>query len=99
MRILEELARLQAGETYPLVDLLRREVVNLSWGTTLLLITPKLDEALYDGLFQAQRAGLDIVLLPCGVCLKSRLHKARAEYFGFGFHQIFTEKDMDLWRR
>jgi uncharacterized protein (DUF58 family) len=99
MRILELLARLQAGETVPLVDLLRREVVNLSWGTTLLMITPNLDEALYEGLFQAQRAGLDIVLLPCGPVSGIQVAQRRAEYFGFGFCQIFTEKDLDLWRR
>jgi hypothetical protein len=99
MRILEELARLQAGVTYPLVNLLRREVVNLSWGTTLLMITANLDEALYDGLFQAQRAGLDIVLLPCGAVPEVKAAQGRAEYFGFGFYQIFTEKDLDVWRR
>jgi len=99
MRILEVLARLQAGETYPLVELLQRAVVNLPWGTTLLMITPNLDEALYEGLFQAQRAGLDIVLLPCGPVAHVQAAKQRAEYFGFGFYQIFTEKDLDLWRR
>jgi uncharacterized protein (DUF58 family) len=99
MRILEVLARLQAAETYPLVELLQREVVNLSWGTTLLLITSNLDEALYDGLFQAHRRGLDIVLLPCGPVPEVKVAQGRAGYFGFGFYQIFTEKDLDLWRR
>jgi uncharacterized protein (DUF58 family) len=99
MHILEMLARLQAGKTYAIVELLQREVVNLPWGTTLLMITPNLDEALYEGLFQAQRAGLDIVLLPCGPVADVQAAQRRAEYFGFGFYQIFTEKDMDLWRR
>jgi hypothetical protein len=98
MRVLEVLARLKAGETFPLVELLKREVVGLSWGTTLLMITSNLDEALYDGLFQAQRLGLDIVLLPCGPVPEVKAAQGRAEYFGFGFYQIFTEQDLDVWR-
>lgn len=99
MRVLDVLARVQLGETYPLVQLLRRETVNLSWGTTLILITPQVDEELFDALFQARRAGLNMVLIPCGIIADIHSMRRRAEQFGIPFFSIFDEDDLDIWRR
>lgn len=99
MRILDVLARVQPGMSYPFVLLLQRQVVHLPWGTTLLLITSNLNESLFDGLFQAQRAGLNVVLLPCGTVAGFEQIRRRAEYFGFPIYQILDERDLDIWRQ
>lgn len=99
MRILDVLARVQTGETFPLVELLRRELVNLSWGTTLIVITPWMDDELFDGLFQARRAGMNAVLVPCGFFPGAQEARHRADSFGFPYFELLTERDLDLWRR
>lgn len=99
MRVLDVLARVQLGETFPLVQLLRRETVNLSWGTTLILITPRTDEELFDALFHARRAGLNTVLIPCGLIADIHTMRRRAEHFGFPFFPIFDEDELDIWRK
>lgn len=99
IRILEVLARIQAADTYPLVESLERETVRLSWGTTLIVITPCLDETLFKGLFHARRAGLNAALIPCGTVSGSAEARQRAQYFGFPYYPILAESDLDLWRR
>jgi uncharacterized protein (DUF58 family) len=44
MRLLEQLARLEAVDTVPFAEWLPRACHNLSWGTTLLVITPNSDD-------------------------------------------------------
>jgi len=99
MRILETLARVQVSETYPLVQLLRQEIPHLAWGTTLILISTNLDEEMFDGLFQANRAGIKTMLIPCGPLAGAEEIRKRARFFNFPFHHIYTEKDMDIWRK
>jgi uncharacterized protein (DUF58 family) len=98
MRILEVLARVQAAETRPLVELLQHEYLHLPWGTTLILVTGQLDEALFDQLFQARRSGLDAMLVLCGQMSGSREVQRRAATFGFPLYQIEIEQDLDIWR-
>jgi uncharacterized protein (DUF58 family) len=99
MRILEVLARLQAGQTSDLVNLIRRESVHLSWGATLILITPRLDEAFFDGLFQARRSGFDIILIPCGPTPGLQRARQIANSFDFPLVHILSEQDLDVWRQ
>jgi uncharacterized protein (DUF58 family) len=99
MRILELLARLQSAETIPMVELLRQEIPNLPWGGTLIMITPRLDETFFEGIFNANRAGLKTVLIPCGPVAGIDEIRRRAKYFGIPIHQIFNEKDLDMWRK
>jgi uncharacterized protein (DUF58 family) len=98
MRVLDVLARVQAAETYPLVHLLQRESVNLSWGTTLILITRRFDEVFFDSLFGARRSGLDAVLIAIGYGPDDRDIRQRAMAFGFPYFRIEGERDLDLWR-
>jgi hypothetical protein len=99
MRLLEVLARVQTGETLPLAQVLSRESVSLSWGTTLILIGNRADEALFDVLFQARRGGLDSVLVLVGEVPHYHDIRQRADYFGFPLYQIRKESDLDLWRK
>jgi len=98
MSILEVLARVQVAETYPLTKTIFNETSNLAWGTTLLVITPKVDDAIFESLFHADRAGLKTVLIPCGPVIGVDGIRKRADYFGFPFFQVFNERDLDMWR-
>jgi uncharacterized protein (DUF58 family) len=99
MRILDVLARIQAAETFPFVQLLHQQVVHLSWGTTLIVITPQIDDDLFDALFQARRAGLNAILVPCGPVAGLSELRQRAKYFGFPLFHILRERDLDIWRQ
>ena len=99
MRLLDVLARVQVEETYPFVYMLRREIVRLPWGATLILITPRLDDDLFDGLFQAQRAGLNAVLIACGPVPGFEQIRRRATFFGFPIYHFLAERDLDIWRQ
>ena len=99
MRILESLASVQLAETRPLIDVLRHEVPHLSWGTTLLVITPSIEDTLFEGLFQARRAGMNVVLIACGAVPHLADARRRAEHFGIPLFQILNEKDLDIWRQ
>jgi uncharacterized protein (DUF58 family) len=98
MSILEVLARVQVAETYPLTKIIFEQTSNLAWGTTLLVVTPKLDDLVFDSLFHANRAGLKTVLIPCGPVVGVDEIRKRAEYFGFPLFQVFNERDLDMWR-
>jgi len=99
IHILETLARLQAAETYPIDDLLRRESLHLSWGATLVVITGKADDILFDSLFQARRRGLNAVIILAGRIVDWQETKRKAELFGFPAYAFQNEQDLDLWRQ
>jgi uncharacterized protein (DUF58 family) len=98
MRILDILARVRAGETIPFTDLLQKETIHLSWGTTLILITPRASDSFFDELFAIRRAGLDVVILLVGQMPGYQRIKQRAESFKFPIYRITHERDMDIWR-
>jgi uncharacterized protein (DUF58 family) len=98
MSILEVLAKIQVAETFPITQLIREQFVNLSWGTTIILISPRFDDDFFESLFQAKRSGLNPVLIPCGPVIGVEDVRKKANYFGFPFHQVFNEQDLDIWR-
>jgi uncharacterized protein (DUF58 family) len=98
MRLLEILARIEMVDGQPVHDHLRREIHHLPWGTTLMLITGKLDDPLFEDLFQARRLGLDVMLVLCGSVQNFQTVRRRAEHFGFPVYQTFNERDLDVWR-
>jgi uncharacterized protein (DUF58 family) len=97
-RILETLARVKVGEGMAFIDLIQQERVNLSWGTTLVFITATAEEAFFDEVFRASRAGLNAVLVLCGPVPGIRETRARAEYFGIPLVHFQSERDLDIWR-
>jgi len=95
MRILDVLARIQAGEAFPFTELLRQESLNLSWGVTLLVITSGESEELFDTLFPLRRAGFHVVLLFTDSGGAFAPTKGRAESLGFRAWRIRTERDLE----
>lgn len=98
MHILEILARLQNGETFPLVQLIQRETVRLSWGTTLMIITNQAEDDLFEVLFQARRSGLNAVLILCGFVEQIIQIQNKAAKFNIPSVHILTEQNLDIWR-
>lgn len=99
MRLLEYLARLEAGETISMVEMIRRQSVQLTWGTTLLLISGHMDEVLFDALFAAQRAGLQPAIILVGYPEYYQEHQRKAAVFGLPLTRIADESDLELWQR
>jgi uncharacterized protein (DUF58 family) len=98
LRILETLARLQAEETTLLGDLLLQERVHLGWGTTVLVITNRVEDNLFDILFQLRRQGVDSQLLLCGPLTGSAEIQRKAQTFRFPMRQFFSENDLNAWQ-
>jgi len=102
MRTLETLARVQRGAKLTLEEMLPALAVRLAWGTTLVLITGRITESLFDPLFIARRTGLNAIILGCGQVghagLRVREVEQRASYFHIPFHHLRDELDLDIWR-
>jgi uncharacterized protein (DUF58 family) len=99
IRLLEVLARVQIGESIPFAPMLIRESARLSWGTTLVVITSLLNDALFDALFTAHRAGLNPMVITVVADRNFREAQRRAHHFGIAAYQITRERDLDIWRR
>lgn len=99
MRLLEVLAQVQTCTDMPFSQLLRQESASLSWGSTLILITGRIEDELFDLLFGLRRAGLHALLVPCGPVSGLDQAREKAEKFGISMVPIMREKDLDIWRR
>jgi uncharacterized protein (DUF58 family) len=97
-RLLDVLARIRSIPTTPFVQLLQRETPHLPWGTTAILITGAVDDALFDEIFRARRAGLNVVLILCGTVKNLVEIQHRAEHFGIPVQHFARERDLDIWR-
>jgi uncharacterized protein (DUF58 family) len=98
-QVLETLARLQPGDTFSMADLLRGESPHLAWGTTLVVITGKIDDILFDELFQTRRRGLNAVIILVGRTSDWQEIQRKANFFGFPAYAFQNERDLDLWRQ
>jgi uncharacterized protein (DUF58 family) len=98
MRILEILARIRAVETDPFPAVFHQQRVNLSWGTTAIVITGAADQPLLDELLQARRAGLNPVLILCGEHPNHRKTVEHGRIFGIPTYVIRDERDLDIWK-
>jgi uncharacterized protein (DUF58 family) len=63
MKLLEILARVETSETAPFAGWLTGACLNLTWGVTILAITPRADAAVCQALHQLARSGFNPVLV------------------------------------
>jgi uncharacterized protein (DUF58 family) len=99
IRILDTLARIQGTDTQSISSLLRQESPNLPWGTTIVVITGEVNEALFDELFQVQRRGQNVTLIITGHGANIKTARKQARQFGFPIYAFADEKSLDIWRR
>ncbi len=98
MQILENLARIEAHQTNPIEDLMHQEAVRLSWGTTLVLITGHAPQTIFDNLIQAQRLGLQTVLILAGEIEAVDGIKAKAKSLKILCHHLLYTQDLKGWQ-
>jgi uncharacterized protein (DUF58 family) len=97
MRVLELLARVERTDASPLIPLIQRQRFSLGWGTTLVVITGNADEQLIHELYQARRAGQNVVLILVGSDGDEKAHHQRARTFGIPLFAIASERDLQMW--
>jgi hypothetical protein len=88
MKILERLARVEASPQHPFAPWLPTATANLTWGTTLLIITPQSDPATMRTLHHLVRRGLNPVLLLTVPQSDWGQRQAQARQFGFKAYQV-----------
>jgi len=99
MKILERLARVEIVESVDFVDWLPRPCLNLSWGTTILVITPRSTERLQNGLHRLVRSGFNPVLLATAPAPDFGRVRERARRLGFMAYQVMDQRDLSAWRQ
>ena len=93
--ILESLARVQAVEgVTPFAELLRRESVHLSWGTTLLVITARVDDTLLKTLAYLQRSGFAVALIAIHFGRVPLDLQAKANVLGIKVYAVWDDFDL-----
>lgn len=99
MRLLEVLARAQLSDgASPFAQLIQNQLGHIPWGTTLILITGKPDDSLFDSLFRTRRAGLNGIVILVGQGQGFESFHLRAEQFGFTVYGVVRERDLEMWR-
>ncbi len=98
MRMLEIMARLKGQESGPSDEFLALHLPQLSWGTTLVVLTPQANEALFDQFFHARRSGIDVVLLLCGEVPDIQQTRKKAQQFNIPFYAFNKERDLKIWQ-
>jgi len=99
MQILELLARVQeVEEGSDFLDSVRREAVDLSWGTTTIIITSLLSEELYKSLLFLRHSGFQ----PSLVLINPPRKRVEArdelpQQLGIPIFEIKHEKDIERW--
>ncbi|MEM7531231.1 MAG: DUF58 domain-containing protein [Chloroflexota bacterium] len=95
MAILTVLARIQLHDfEQELEDWLPSKLVDLAWGTTLLVVTPKLTERTLWALHGAYRRGSSVTVLICSQFAEYELLKAQGERLGVRVERTVWERDL-----
>lgn len=95
MSILSLLARVQVQEAEsPLAEWLPRQTAALAWGTTLVLVTPHLDEASLWALHAVFRRGSSVIVLVCATQPDLRTVQAQGARLGVTVHSTVWDSDL-----
>jgi uncharacterized protein (DUF58 family) len=102
MRVLDLLARIEVTrieeEGLPFGQVLGRGSLGLSWGSTVLVITPVEEEGLLDTLLALRRRGLVVTLVLTCPYRGFDETVQRAGQIGVTALQILNQRGMDVWR-
>ena len=98
MSLLEILARVQVASVTPLADLLRRESVSLSWGGTLVIISGRESESLFDTLLYLRRVGMAVSLILIQPSRTSTELDQQSDLLGIPIHRLWKMQDLAVWQ-
>jgi uncharacterized protein (DUF58 family) len=96
--ILELLARVQPTTDTPMGNLLRRHRLELPWGTTIVVVTGGIDDALAETALLLRRNGVPvsaILIRPPGPGAES--HAARWAATGAPLRRVWTDRELVAW--
>jgi uncharacterized protein (DUF58 family) len=99
MKILEQLARLEAENSRPFLAWAPLVQAGLNWGVTLITISPKGDEATCQMLHHFVRRGLNPVLIVTQPNYSFGQVQQRARRLGFRAYNIAYKRHLDEWRQ
>jgi uncharacterized protein (DUF58 family) len=99
MKVLEQLARIEPADTLPFVSWAPQACLNLSWGVTILTITPNGDPGVCHRLHSLVRAGYNPVLIAVQASPDFGQVRERARRLGFAAYQVSRPQELDTWRR
>lgn len=99
MKILEQLARLEADKTVSFSAWAPLACSHLTWGVTLLAITPRGDEKTCHTLHHLLRAGYNPILLVTEPLADFSQIRDRARRLGFSAFHLTKDQDLDQWQR
>lgn len=98
MNLLTQLARVEMhAHEEDLATWLPGRIADLEWGTTLILITPQVDESLLWVLHNAYRRGSNVVGLVCAAQPDWNQLQNRAKRLGVTLHKTIWQKDLEQW--
>lgn len=97
MRLLETLARVEMAKGPSLVPLVQQQRYQLTWGTTLIIITGEVSDGLLNELYQAVRSGQNVLVVLAGGSPSEEAIKRRASVFGIPVYSIAGERDLKIW--
>lgn len=99
MKILERLARLESENSIPLNSWATTACSGLSWGVTILAITPKGDFETCQMMHRLLRNGYNPILIVIEPDHQFSEVRERARRLGFQAFLAAREKDLEIWQR
>jgi uncharacterized protein (DUF58 family) len=98
MQILEMLARIKLSYNTPFPAFVQQNRFQLSWGTTLVIISGVLTDDLLDELFLAHQSGIEVLCLLCGMFPASKELLNKAQLLGIHTIKVRDEGDLKAWQ-
>ena len=98
MKLLEVLARIEAGSSSPFHLWAPGACLHLGWGVSVFAITPTADERACSAMHGLVRAGFNPILLITEPVYFSPVRE-RAHRLGFSAYRIGTQSDLDAWNQ
>jgi uncharacterized protein (DUF58 family) len=99
MKILERLARIEAGKTTAFTQWTPTACIHLGWGVTILAITSRGDEAVCQTLHQLVRTGFNPILITIEPDANFGLVRERARRLGFAAYNISQRSSLSQWQQ
>ncbi len=97
MPILDLLARVQAADGPDFGSFLQRETSHLTWGSTLVLVTGQVNDALFGAMAYLRRSGFSVVLITVDAGASFQSVRARAGRIGVPAYEVWEEADLERW--
>lgn len=98
MKILEKLARIEAQDSVPFPYWVPRACTQLSWGVTVIAITPTSDDRTCAALHSLVKSGYNPVLIVIEPYKDIREIREKARSLGFQAYKVSEDRDLAKWR-